>query len=222
MLKIEGFPHAQYDSETKTGFLSYYYPTSAIRDGILSMENWRNESYSPEILNYKEGRDDHIRWFVRPFLELVRHALRESNFSNAYLVSVPSSIATNDPQFSSVPRKKGGPRNRDNRNAVFCDFLSQADSSLAAANVLIRTTSKAEKLTWTPDLYATSMAVTAPRLSNASAAMVLIDDVRTDGGTLQGAKVVLGQSYPGAYIICLTIGLTRSPHQFVPLSQPDQ
>ena len=60
MLKIDNFPHAQYDPSTKLGFLAYYYPSTAVRDRVLSEEDWRYGSYSPEILNYKEGRDEDL------------------------------------------------------------------------------------------------------------------------------------------------------------------
>ncbi|MCX6125030.1 MAG: hypothetical protein NTV34_09840 [Proteobacteria bacterium] len=124
MIKIDRFPHAHFDSQNRLGYLALYYPLSAIRDDILSEENWRQESYSPEILNYKVGRDhdirwfaeilnykvgrDHdIRWFVEAFLNLIYHAISSIAIETTCLVPVTSSIGWNDPKFSSQPRPKG-------------------------------------------------------------------------------------------------------------------
>jgi hypothetical protein len=88
MIKIDRFPHAHYDSQNRLGYLALYYPLSAFRDGILSEENWRQESYSPEILNYKVGRDHDIRWFVEPFLNLIHHAISSTAIETTYFVPV--------------------------------------------------------------------------------------------------------------------------------------
>ncbi len=221
MLKIDNFPHAQYDPSTKLGFLAYYYPSTAVRDRVLSEEDWRYGSYSPEILNYKEGRDEDIKRFVDPFLKLIRHAIAEFKASTALLVPVPSSMAASDPQFSTVPRKKWvqGSRNRDNRNSVFCSMLASADGTLKVADYLVRTTTKPEKATWTSDQHAKSMDLRAiSALPAGRVALIAIDDVKTDGGTLQGARLLLEKAYPQAIVIALAIGCTRAPQQFVPLA----
>jgi hypothetical protein len=147
MLKIDGFPHAQYDPATKFGFLAYYYPFTAVRDGVLSGEDWRERSYSPEILNYKEGRDEDIKRFVDPFLKLIRHAVTESRANATFLVPVPSSMAAADPLFSTVPKEKyvQHSRNRDNRNSVFCNMLAINDGTLKVADSLVRITTKPER-----------------------------------------------------------------------------
>jgi hypothetical protein len=159
MININGFPHAYFDPQTCTGYLAHYYPSSAIQEGALSAEAWRRESYSPEILDYKEGREDHIRYFVGPFLELVAHATLALNVETTYLVPVPSSIAWNDPKFSSKPRAKGiaSSRNRDTRNTVFCGFLSNLDGRFHVADILVRKTSKPEKATWSSEEHLKSM-----------------------------------------------------------------
>ena len=221
MLKIDNFPHAFYDPGTRHGYLAYYFPSSAVRDGILSEENWRHESYSPEILNYKEGRDYDIRRFVDPFLKLVRHSLVAENVETAYLVPVPSSIAANDPKFSSQPRKKGLPdsRNRDNRNSVFCSFLSSIDGKLRLADVLVRKISKPEKGNWTAAQQVGSMELQGlGTLPQVKTAVVLVDDVTTGGDTLTGARLILEKAYPRAIVITLAIGCTKAPQQFLPLS----
>jgi hypothetical protein len=223
MLKIDGFPHAQYDSATRLGFLAYYYPSTSVRDGVLSEEDWRYSSYSPEILNYKEGRDEDIKRLVDPFLKLIRHAVAEVNATNTLLVPVPSSMAAHDPLFSTVPRKKGikGSRNRDNRNSVFCSMLSIADGNLKVADNLIRTTTKPEKIFWTPEQHAKSLYLnTVTAMPAGNVALVTIDDVKTDGGTLQGVRLLLERAYPNAIVIGLAIGCTRAPNQFLPLASP--
>jgi len=195
---------------------------SAVRDGLLSEENWRQESYSPEILNYKVGRDHDIRWFAEPFLNLIHHEISSIAVESTYLVPVPSSIAWNDPKFSSQPRPKGiaGSRNRDNRNTVFCGFLSNMDGRLHVANILVRKTSKPEKATLTAAQHAASMELRGlSNLSQNKTAIILIDDVTTDGGTLQGARMIVEKAYPQAVVIGLAIGCTKHPQQFVPLSQ---
>lgn len=221
MLKIEGFPHAQYDPATKSGFLAYYYPSTAVRDGVLSENDWRHGSYSPEILNYKEGRDEDIKRFVDPFLKLIRHAVAESKANAAFLVPVPSSMAAADSLFSTVPRKKGvqGSRNRDNRNSVFCSMLAIADGTLKVADSLVRMATKPEKATWSADQHAKSIELRAvSALPSGRIALITVDDVKTDGGTLQGARMILEKAYPQAVVIGLSIGCTRAPQQFVPLA----
>lgn len=223
MLKIDNFPHAFYDSKNRHGFLAYYYPSSAVRDGVLSEENWRHESYSPEILNYKEGHDHDIRRFVEPFLNLIRFSIAAEKVDTAYLVPVPSSIAANDPKFSSQPRKKGLPnsRNRDNRNSVFCSFLSSADGKLRLADILVRKSSKPEKANWTAAQQAGSMELQGlGTLPQGQTAIILVDDVTTGGDTLTGARMVLEKAYPQAIVITLAIGCTKAPQHLLPLSQP--
>ncbi len=105
MLNIDGFPHAQFDLASKTGFLAYYYPSTAVKDGVLSEDEWRHGSYSPEILNYKEGRDEDIKRFVEPFLKLIRHSLAEVKVSSACLVPVPSSIDVSSKEKVRVFRR---------------------------------------------------------------------------------------------------------------------
>jgi hypothetical protein len=221
MLKIEHFPHAFYDSKARHGYLAYYYPSSALRDGVLSEENWRYESYSPEILNYKEGRDHDIRRFVEPFLKLIRHSIAAEKVDAGYLVPVPSSIAANDPKFSSQPRKKGLPdsRNRDNRNSVFCSFLSSIDGKLRLVDVLVRTSPKPEKANWTATQQAGSMELQGiGTLPQGRTAIVLVDDVTTGSDTLAGARLVLEKAYPQAIAVTLAIGCTKAPQQFMSLS----
>lgn len=223
MLKIDGYPHVQYDASSKLGFLAYYYPSTSVRDGVLSEENWRHGSYSPEILNYKEGRDEDIKRFVDPFLKLIRYVVAESKANAAFLVPVPSSMAASDPMFSTVPRKKGvqGGRNRDNRNSVFCSMLAIADGSLKVSDCLVRVATKPEKETWTADKHAKSIEIRAvTALPSGRVALITVDDVKTDGGTLHGARMILEKAYPQTVVIGLSIGCTRAPQHFISLTTP--
>ena len=130
-------------------------------------------------------------------------------------------MAADDPRFSIVPRKKGvaGSRNRDNRNSVFCNLLANADNSLKVADFLIRKKTKPEKETWTPQQHRDSMELTVKStLAAGKIALIAIDDIRTEGGTIQGARMILENAYPEAIVIGLTIGCTKSPNQFVPLT----
>ncbi len=221
MLKIDKFPHAQYDSKTKIGFLAYYYPSAALRDKILDEDDWRYNSLSPEILNYKEGKNADIEFFVGPFLKLIHYAMTDAKVDEAFLVPIPSSMAVNDPRFSTMPRQKSvrGNRNRDNRNSIFCSLLSVADGSLKVADNLVRTKTKPEKVAWGAKQHTESMKLRAvSALPHGKIALITIDDVRTDGGTSSGAHRILKEAYPQAIIISLTIAHTRSPQQFLPLS----
>lgn len=66
---------------------------------------WRS-TYSLQILDFKEGSDSAIGYFVKPFVELIKQALLMIGHTRAVLIPVPSSIAKSDPNFSSVPYNK--------------------------------------------------------------------------------------------------------------------
>jgi predicted amidophosphoribosyltransferase len=139
--------------------------------------------------------------------------------SKARIIPVPSSIAHDSPNFKTTPRQKGEKRNRDDRNLAFCNLLATHDTRIEVRNFLFRTTSKTEKETWTADQHAASLVfasdITPKR--DFKGLMILIDDVITDGGTMEGAKIILAEQYPEAVIIKLAIGFSRSPHDFTPL-----
>ena len=222
-MRIEKFPHAFYDPSRRMGYLAHYYPWDAVKDGSLDKDLWRRESYSPEILNFKEGRDEDIKRFVVPFIELIHYALSCVQTNTAFLIPVPSSLASNDQNFSSRPRDKGikGHRNRDNRNSVFCNLLNLHDDKLKVADILVRTRNKPEKETWDAARHAQSLSIREDGVvlpSSVSSPLVLVDDVTTNGGTLEGAKILLDRHYQASIIICTTLGISRSPDQFVGLT----
>ena len=121
-LPILGFPHACFDEQTRRGFLAFYYPYNAVRDGNLSLDHWRNESFSGEILNFKEGRDEHISVFTEPFDTMIGMVLDQLRMNAATLVPLPSSRAKSDAAYSRVPKDKTrrGSPNRDDRVELFC------------------------------------------------------------------------------------------------------
>ncbi|MBI1860147.1 MAG: hypothetical protein HYR96_04420, partial [Deltaproteobacteria bacterium] len=205
-LSIPGFPHAKFDERSGFGYLVHYYPFDAVKKSNLSEDQWRNQSYSPEVLNFKTGYPNYLRVFKAPFLKLIGHSLQQIGEMKALLVPIPSSIASGDPKFKKTPRQKGERRNRDDRNAVFCNELARGNTRLRVLDCIVRVGAKAEKETWTEAQHAKSMAMNTemklPR-DDYSGVFVLMDDVATGGGTLKGARKVLQTAFPNAKVIML-------------------
>ncbi|MBI4405170.1 MAG: hypothetical protein HY537_13495 [Deltaproteobacteria bacterium] len=222
-IQIERFPHAQYDKSTKRGFLCYYYPYDAVKEKTLDASLWRDESYSPEILNFKEGRDADIDYFVRPFLQILYQSLKIEKISSAILIPLPSAIPHNSPKFSTIARDKTkrDARNRDNRNSIFCSLLSARDSQFQTLDILIRVKPKKEKEEWTAQQHAQSMEVRyfSDTSVSLNSALVLVDDVCTKGHTSDGAKLILSEHFPGVSILSLSLGQSQSPSDFKSLRQ---
>jgi adenine/guanine phosphoribosyltransferase-like PRPP-binding protein len=81
------------------------------------------------------------------------------------------------------------------------------DGRFHVVDILARKTSKPEKATWSAAQHAASMELRGlSNLSQNKTAIVLIDDVTTDGGTLQGARMIVEKGYPQATVISLAIG----------------
>ena len=108
MLKIENFKDAFYNAEEKFGYLAYYYPFNKFSNDYSF---WKHETYSSNILDFKEGKEEDIKFFVKSFCSLIEYVLSLLQKTDAFLVPVPSSIAWNDPNFKTTPRQKN-----DNRN----------------------------------------------------------------------------------------------------------
>lgn len=219
---IDNFPHAQYSAKTQSGFLCLYYPHDAVREGKLDPEEWRNRTYSPNILNFKEGRDTDLEYFVPLFLKLIEHVMNLEKVEMAHLIPLPSSIAYNDPKYSRKPRVKTekNSRNRDDRNSVFCNLLSAKDSRLRTLDILIRKTGKKEKVTWTAEQHEKSFGIHfQPESKSISSGnlFILVDDVATHGGTLEGAAKVLQKQFAGAKIVALSLAQSKEPGDFHPL-----
>jgi len=219
-LEIPNFPHASYDSKNHFGFLSYYYPHDAVKEGALSPDAWRHQSFSPDILNFKEDKNNGITFFVRPCLELVRYVLSEEGVTSAILIPIPSSMPESDKRYSRVPRIKGvTSRNRDDRNIVFCNLLSASDSTLQTVSMLTRVIYKPEKSDITVAEHAQTLRVSGAVTFSSPQVAILIDDVCTNGHTIGACRQVLFASgLQFKSIIALTIGKTDHPENFKPLT----
>jgi phosphoribosylpyrophosphate synthetase len=177
------------------------------------MDDWRAHSDSPKILNYKVGKEKDIQLFVRPFLQMVDQVLTIENASEAHLVPMPSSRSPNNPDFSGRPRStsSSGARNRDDRNLVFCKFLTQYGSShpLYLADVISRKHDKPEKAKWDFRQQANSFEMLEEHINfRQSSVVILVDDVFTTGGTFKGAKLLFNKIQKSVPVICLALGKT--------------
>lgn len=222
-LAIPEFPNAEYEASERRGFLCFYYPSGAVKGKALDPEIWRGKSYSPEILDYKEGKAYAFEFFAPPFLNLLDFVLKTEKSQQASLIPVPSSIQWDDSRFSRKPRAKTdpSPRNRDDRNSVFCNLLSSRNSRLKTLDILLRQSGKQEKETWTADRHAKSLSVqvqAAPKFNPKTQLFVLVDDVSTKGGTLEGAKKAILTQFPNTTVVSLSLAQSKDPSSFQPLS----
>ena len=221
-LKIDRFPHAVYDQDNRLGYLLDYYPYDSTRGGTLSPHQWRYESWSSQVLDYKEGGKPAIEFFVKPILSLIHYSLNSLFYDSAYLIPVPSSLAHDDPAYSTVPYQRGSKdrKNRDDRNTVFCNLIAAEDTKFRVADILSREESKPEKETWSAKRHAKSMAIRGygiAAVQDFSGAFILIDDIITHGGTIQGARKVLEDHFSKATVVSLALGHSKDPTQFNPL-----
>ncbi|MDR2337825.1 MAG: hypothetical protein LBE20_04145 [Deltaproteobacteria bacterium] len=213
-IKLEGYKlsfKSSYDKKRKTGYLCEYFPY-----GSLRAKTWRHNTWSPEILNYKEGEDNDIKFFVEPFSILIKEVLNLTPFTNnepIFLVPIPTSIVWNKPEYNNNPRKKGDPRNRDNRNIIFCQMLKNALSkkfpSLTDIELIRRVTRvKTKDKSITAQQHKASMKINNSICINNKAIIILIDDIITHGNTINGAKLLIQEQLPATEIICLAISRT--------------
>ena len=203
------------------GYLAYYYPYTQVPDSYREL--WRYWSYSPNILDFKSGEEEHIKFFVKPFCALIQHALSLLTEKEAFLVPVPSSIAKDDFNFKSTPRKAGDTRNRDNRNIIFCSLINIENNNLKPLDILFRKRGKEEKTKWTKEQHKQSLRVISNQglriNSGFPGVIILIDDVVTSENTMLGAKLLLEEVYPHAKIIRLSISKTKELINFKPIKK---
>lgn len=217
-VKIDRYPHAFYDDNAGMGYLVYYYPYEAVKEKIIDKADWKDNSYSPEVLNYKEGKPKDIQFFAEPFAELIQHALKKKKLSAVYLVPVPSSTAFNSKNFSTEPRSNASPRNRDNRNVLFCREVAKFDDRFVVADVLRRIKGKNPKEKWTATEHSDSIELVDDGIVNDFIpAFILVDDVCTTGSALKGCKAVLENGYIYDSVTMLAISRTMKPQDFEPL-----
>jgi hypothetical protein len=220
-INIAGYPHAAFYEQNKVGYLAFYYSHGAVKEGTLDENSWRYGSYSSKILDFKEGHDKDIQFFVPPFCDLLRQ-VESGRFNHVYLIPVPTSIRWNDPRFTHFPRKGPSGRNRDDRNIIFCKKISIEDSRYEAADLLRRKKSKPPKGKWKKEDQKGSLEFKPGGLQIQDAPdnlLVLVDDVYTSGGTIAGARLLLEEKYPKSEVIALTIGRSRSPEEFEPTAR---
>lgn len=218
MIKIDRFSQASFSNASKTAYLCNYYPYSAVKENRLSMEQWKDQSYSPEILDYKKGQEYDLRFFLAPAHEMIKFVMSQYGVNKSYIVPVPSSIAQDSPDFKSTPRLKGESRNRDNRNIVFCNLIGIQDTNIGVRDYLFRVTSKSAKETWSDEQHAASLGIIHDKVNETfSGLFFLLDDVINDGGTIGGAAMVLQEKFPNATIVKFALGISQHPGSFQPL-----
>lgn len=218
-LNVSGFPFASYDCGTKSGHLADYYPYDAKKTGSLTPDPWYNGSHSPEILNFKDGADSGILWWVAPFTPLIRLVLAAEGLQTAVLVPVPTSMPKSDTRYSRAPKTKPakpGIRSRDDRIILFCSKLVQADPSLQASELIERITYKPEKSGQSLESHVATMNLSHTIQSNGgSPAIIQVDDVRTEGTTFLACTEVLRRGgQPTGFVASLSLALTKNLADF--------
>lgn len=209
---IQGF-EPQYDAKEKIGWLCKYYPHDAVKSGEIDLDVWRNETYSPKILDFKEGRDADIQFFIEPMIQLIDEICKtEAIEENVLLIPVPSSLPKLHPEFKDTPRRKGEKRNRDDRNEVFCKMISCSKSNWSTIPLLARIKEKQPKQQWTVDQQFNSLKFDERcRGLLLQTPCFLVDDVTTKHHTFQGAKRRILEEEPTSKVFCVAIGHTTAP-----------
>ncbi|MEY3901436.1 MAG: hypothetical protein RL189_742 [Pseudomonadota bacterium] len=220
-LQIEDFPEAVFDPQTMTGYLCSYYLHKTMDD-----DQWRS-TYSPQILDFKEGSDSAIGYFVKPFIELIKQALLIIGRARAVLIPVPSSIAKSDPNFSSVPYNKAKMpkrKNRDNRCQLFVEKIVlsyAAANSISSSELVVRTKTKAEKRNRSAKEQLDTLALVSDEVEKIDTqndiVFILIDDVQTSGGTLKAVEELLRKEFLNSTILSLSIAKSMEVSQYKPL-----
>ncbi len=212
-LQIPNFPTASFDKNKSIGWLHSYYPYTYVSSGSITYNKWRDTG-SNNILDYKEGHDDHISFYVDPFLVLVEYVLKFLNFNNGYLVPTPSSKSFNDPNFNHeyIGKKDSERINRDNRNDIFCKKLSEKSNKILYKNIVRRKEGKEEKINKSSDWHKESFEIdqSIKFESNFSDLIIIVDDIITTGDTTQGLLDFLKEEIPNASYVRLFLGKTTS------------
>jgi hypothetical protein len=212
-LKITKFPHAEYNHDDLIGFLCEYY-AYPIGQQIITQTQWRNDSWSGSVLDYKDGTDAGIQFFLKPYMALVEHVVRKHSADYAYVVPVPASVPEDDPAYRRTPKTQRG-ESRDDRNDVFCELLHDNHDYLINARILKRADAKPKKVRWSPEQHAASMRIRTNKVDISDGSIiVLVDDVTTAGGTIYGAKQLLSERFDPDQIVMLPIAKTRTVLDF--------
>lgn len=214
-LKINRFPHAEYDPETRIGWLCDYYAWLTLPSSV-----WRQQSHSGSILDYKEGTKQSLEFFLAPYKSLIDYVLDVHDANYAYVVAVPASVPSTDPAYTRRPKSVTG-RNRDDRNELFCEMLSESHDYVINANLLDRITPKPKKARWDAETHKNSMGMRQEFVDPAEDEddlFILVDDVCTQGGTIDGAKLLLSEYFDEDRIVRLPLAHNRFAEDFRPLN----
>jgi hypothetical protein len=220
-LNIDGFPEAIFDPQSRTGYLCSYYLHKT-----MDNDQWRS-TYSPEILNFKEGSDAAINYFVRPFVELINQVLVMHGHRRAILIPVPSSIAKSDPSFSSVPYNKAKMptrKNRDDRCQLFVEKIVRSfgvENYVTSTELVVRRKTKAEKRNRSVKEQLDTLELVVDEVEKiddqSDILFILIDDVQTSGGTFKAVEELLCKQFVNAKVLSLSIAKSMDASQYKPL-----
>lgn len=203
---------SEYDPIEKFGYLCPYWPHEDVKKGLVDKKKWRDTTYSPEILNYKEGREKDLIYFVPHVLKLINKILKIEGANKATLIPVPTSNPKLSPKYWDQPSPRFRRKNRDNRNIIFCRMLVQNASHLETREIVERIKEKTEKEVWNTEQHADSMQINHTLINaESNDPYILIDDVITTGGTMDGIKSLLKDKVNENLIIQVTIGKTEHP-----------
>ena len=196
----------QYDPKTKIGTITDYFVYSTAKEKGLK-EEWRNNTYSPEILNYKQARQNAFDLFLPKFLELLLKVRKAEDIKVLYLIPVPCS---NDLNY------KGG--DDPDHNLKFCEILTDAlrkqDIPALGISALHRVHLKRKLANITPKEHAKTFQVGGriidTRIKRYSPeSFILVDDIRTSGNTLEGSSLALKKKYRYISVIKLAVAQTK-------------
>lgn len=204
-----------YFEKRKYGYLVRYFTPVYVSkpDPFMTIEDYRGRSYAPSILNYKEGKIDHIKLFVKGMTTFIEKVLEIHKLSKAILVPVPSSKAKTDPLYNNLPKGKKSARNRDDRNEIFLKQICELNSNLEYSDNIMRLISKPEKVTLNIEATKLQLNLIDPD-SLKNKCVILIDDVVTTGTTFAACRELIEEITKPILIITLAIGQTRPHSEF--------
>ncbi|WP_078123980.1 phosphoribosyltransferase [Leptospira alexanderi] len=204
-----------YDKNIKYGYLSRYFTpvTQSKQNPFMTVEEYRNLTYSPNILNYKEGTSKAIDVFVKGMKKFLDKILETHDEGSAILIPIPSSKAKNDPLYNSQPKGVKFNRNRDNRNIIFVNRICDLDSKYKCVEGISRVASKKEKEKISVYEYMDSLEVNhVEKLQDEC--VILIDDIKTNGTTFEACASLIKKAASPKIVITVAIGQTRTHESF--------
>ncbi|EMM94311.1 hypothetical protein LEP1GSC158_0652 [Leptospira interrogans serovar Zanoni str. LT2156] len=210
-----------YDKNLKYGYLARYFTpvTQSKQNPFMTVEEYRNLTYSPNILNYKEGTSNAIDFFIFGMKKFLDHILELHNEQNAILIPVPSSKAKNDPFYNNQPKNKNldapplRKRNRDNRNIIFVNRICESDNKYKCVEGIHRISSKKEKERIPIEDYISDLEIRHTEELNGKC-VILIDDIKTHGTTFEACSKLVDSHATPSLLITIAIGQTRSHESF--------